>query len=73
MPTRSACLLLALLAVLRRAQTEPDMWEPLNAQVEKAAKFELPAGLLEQPFLIETMWFVTMIALVAKLNPLTTP
>ena len=56
---------LALLAVLRRAQTEPDMWEPLNAQVEKAAKFELPPGLLEQPFMIETMWFVTMIALVA--------
>src|SRR5690606_19444778 len=57
-------LALAVLAVLRRVQTDEDMWVTLNKHTSKAGA-ELSAGLLDQPVLIHPNWFVAMIAVMA--------
>jgi uncharacterized membrane protein YphA (DoxX/SURF4 family) len=56
---------LAILAVIRRFQTDEDMWVSLGKQVERTAKFELPVGLTEQVHEINPNWFVLMIAVMA--------
>jgi uncharacterized membrane protein YphA (DoxX/SURF4 family) len=55
---------LAVLAVLRRIQTDEDMWARLGKLSDKAGA-ELPAGLLAQPHELAPNWFVAMIAVMA--------
>jgi hypothetical protein len=57
-------LALAVLGILRRVQTDPDMWAEIGKLVSKASG-ELPAALLEQPTPIHPNWFVAMIAAMA--------
>src|SRR5690606_17448761 len=57
-------LALAVLAVIRRVQTDEDMWAGL-AKVAAKGSAELPAGSLEQPTVIHPNWFVAMIAVMA--------
>jgi uncharacterized membrane protein YphA (DoxX/SURF4 family) len=56
---------LAALAVIRRAQTDEDMWARLAKLVHDTAKFDLPEGLAHQVNVIEPNWFVLMIAVMA--------
>ena len=55
---------LVLVGILRRVQTEPDIWEGI-AKITKRVKVEIPAGLLEQPTPINPNWFVAMVAVLA--------
>ncbi len=55
---------LAIVAVLRRVQTDEDMWVALGKLAGKAGQ-DLPAGLLAQPVEIQPNWFVAMIAVMA--------
>ncbi len=57
-------LALAIVAVIRRVQTDPDMWEPLGKLAAKA-QADLPPALVDQPPTIEPNWFVAMIATLA--------
>ncbi len=54
----AAALIVA--GVIRRVQTDPDMWEEL-AKVVSKAKIDLPASLLAQPRVIEANWFIAMV------------
>ncbi|HVI01504.1 MAG TPA: hypothetical protein VM869_22465, partial [Enhygromyxa sp.] len=57
-------LALAILGVVRRVQTDEDMWAGIGKVTEKAS-ITLPEGLLEQTTLIQPNWFVAMIATLA--------
>jgi uncharacterized membrane protein YphA (DoxX/SURF4 family) len=57
-------LALAMLAIVRRVQTDEDMWVALGKLTDKAGA-PLSPGLLEQPTLIQPNWFVAMIAVMA--------
>jgi hypothetical protein len=57
-------LALALLGVVRRVQTDEDMWARLG-KLASGAGVELPAGLLAQPDPISPNWFVAMVAVLA--------
>ncbi|PRP90509.1 hypothetical protein ENSA5_64240 [Enhygromyxa salina] len=56
---------LALIGVIRRFQTDEDMWVRLAKLTKNAAKFDLPPGLTDQATLIQANWFVLMIAVMA--------
>lgn len=60
-PVLFTALALAILAVVRRVQTDEDMWVAIGKVTERAS-ISLPEGLLEQPTLIQPNWFVAMIA-----------
>ena len=53
---------LALTAVIRRVQTDQDMWAPLSNRISNTAKIDLPAELAHQVPEIPPNWFVLMIA-----------
>ncbi|MFV8750747.1 hypothetical protein ACNOYE_09370 [Nannocystaceae bacterium ST9] len=55
---------LIVVGVVRRVQTDPDLWEEMGKVVSKA-KVDLPAGLLAEPKLIEVNWFIAMVAVMA--------
>lgn len=55
---------LVVVGIIRRVQTDPDMWEELGKVVSKA-KIELPAGLLAQDRVIDANWFIAMMAVMA--------
>lgn len=57
-------LALAVLAVIRRVQTDEDMWAALGKLTSKAG-VELPAELVVQPSQVSPNWFVFMIAAMA--------
>lgn len=57
-------LALAMLAVIRRVQTDAGLWVALDKLAEKAGA-ELPAGLLDQPAALQPNWFVAMIVVLA--------
>jgi len=56
---------LALLAVLRRIQTDEDMWVGVGKIIERHGKVELPPELLAQVPEIQPNWFVLMIGVMA--------
>ena len=55
---------LVVAGVIRRVQTDPDMWEEMGKVVAKA-KVELPPGLLHQSRVIEPTWFIGMVLVFA--------
>ena len=63
-PELLTCLGLAIVAVIRRVQTDADMWAALGKLTSKA-KVNLPEGLLAQTPEIQSNWFVAMIAALA--------
>ena len=62
------CLGLAVLGVVRRIQTDEDMWVRLNKMVQNAAKFDLPPALADQVPVINANWFVAMIAAITLIG-----
>lgn len=55
---------LAMLAVLRRVQSDEDMWLALG-KLSSKVNTDLSPGLLEQPEIINPNWFVAMIIVMA--------
>jgi uncharacterized membrane protein YphA (DoxX/SURF4 family) len=58
-------LSLAMVGVIRRAQTDEDMWARLAKLAQDHAKVSLPDGLAHQVNVVEANWFVLMIAVMA--------
>lgn len=56
---------LVLLAIVRRVQTDEDMWVRLGKLVSSTAKFDLPHGLTDQVRVIQPNWFVLMVGVFA--------
>ena len=55
---------LAVVGVIRRVQTDEDMWAPLGKLADTAG-VDLPPGLVEQSLAISPNWFAAMIGVMA--------
>jgi hypothetical protein len=55
---------LVVVGILRRVQTDPDMWEEMGKVIGKS-KVDLPPELLAQANVIQPNWFVAMAAVMA--------
>lgn len=66
LPELLTAFALVVVGILRRVQTDPDMWEELGKVVGKA-KVELSTGLLDQPEVISVNWFIGMVVVMVTI------